>query len=284
MANKKGGLGKGLEALFADNAVDENTQAVTLKLTEIEPNAQQPRKHFDPEKLNELASSIAEHGILQPILVSPLANGRYQLIAGERRWRAARIARLDEVPVVIKDLTEKEKKEIALIENLQREDLNPIETAQGIQVLIDEYGLTQDQAAQRVGCSRPAVANALRLLNLPPSVIELTRLGKISAGHARALLAFKDDETIEEMAREIIEKDLSVRALEKMAKTSEKKSQKRVQKAARRDSYYDEVEIALSETLGRRVRVVTGVGKGTLEIEFYDKEDLKALANSFKGD
>ena len=284
MANKKGGLGKGLEALFADNAVDENTQAVTLKLTEIEPNAQQPRKHFDPEKLNELASSIAEHGILQPILVSPLANGRYQLIAGERRWRAARIARLDEVPVVIKDLTEKEKKEIALIENLQREDLNPIETAQGIQVLIDEYGLTQDQAAQRVGCSRPAVANALRLLNLPPSVIELTRLGKISAGHARALGAFKDDETIEEMAREIIEKDLSVRALEKMAKTSEKKSQKRVQKAARRDSYYDEVEIALSETLGRRVRVVTGVGKGTLEIEFYDKEDLKALANSFKGD
>lgn len=284
MANKKGGLGKGLEALFADNAVDENTQAVTLKLTEIEPNAQQPRKHFDPEKLNELASSIAEHGILQPILVSPLANGRYQLIAGERRWRAARIARLDEVPVVIRDLTEKEKKEIALIENLQREDLNPIETAQGIQVLIDEYGLTQDQAAQRVGCSRPAVANALRLLNLPPSVIELTRLGKISAGHARALLAFKDDETIEEMAREIIEKDLSVRALEKMAKTSEKKSQKRVQKAARRDSYYDEVEIALSETLGRRVRVVTGVGKGTLEIEFYDKEDLKALANSFKGD
>lgn len=284
MANKKGGLGKGLEALFADNAVDENTQAVTLKLTEIEPNAQQPRKHFDPEKLNELASSIAEHGILQPILVSPLANGRYQLIAGERRWRAARIARLDEVPVVIKDLTEKEKKEIALIENLQREDLNPIETAQGIQVLIDEYGLTQDQAAQRVGCSRPAVANALRLLNLPPSVIELTRLGKISAGHARALLAFKDDETIEEMAREIIEKDLSVRALEKMAKTSEKKSQKRVQKTARRDSYYDEVEIALSETLGRRVRVVTGVGKGTLEIEFYDKEDLKALANSFKGD
>ena len=284
MANKKGGLGKGLEALFADNAVDENTQAVTLKLTEIEPNAQQPRKHFDPEKLNELASSIAEHGILQPILVSPLANGRYQLIAGERRWRAARIARLDEVPVVIKDLTEKEKKEIALIENLQREDLNPIETAQGIQVLIDEYGLTQDQAAQRVGCSRPAVANALRLLNLPPSVIELTRLGKISAGHARALLAFKDDETIEEMAREIIEKDLSVRALEKMAKTSEKKSQKRVQKAAGRDSYYDEVEIALSETLGRRVRVVTGVGKGTLEIEFYDKEDLKALANSFKGD
>ena len=162
--------------------------------------------------------------------------------------------------------------------------LYPIETAQGIQVLIDEYGLTQDQAAQRVGCSRPAVANALRLLNLPPSVIELTRLGKISAGHARALLAFKDDETIEEMAREIIEKDLSVRALEKMAKTSEKKSQKRVQKAARRDSYYDEVEIALSETLGRRVRVVTGVGKGTLEIEFYDKEDLKALANSFKGD
>lgn len=286
MAAKKGGLGKGLDALFADNGTEEfESTPVTLKLTEIEPNSEQPRKYFDEEKLQELAASIAEHGVLQPMLVSPLANGRYQLVAGERRWRASRLAGVTEVPVVIKELTEREKKEIALIENLQREDLNPIETAMGIQVLIDEYNLTQEQAAQRVGCSRPAIANSLRLLNLPKEVIELTRDGKISAGHARALLAFDDEKTIVELAKQIVAGDITVREIEKMAKRGDKKSQiVKKTKKSRRDAYYDEVEIALSEVLGRRVKVLTGSGKGTLEIEFYDKEDLKNLANSFKGE
>ncbi len=282
MAKNKGGLGKGLDALFADNstAFGADDEVQTLRLTEIEPNPDQPRKLFDEDKLMELAKSIEEHGLLQPILVSPLSNGRYQLVAGERRWRASRIAGLIEVPVVVRQLTEKEKKEIALIENLQREDLNPIETAYGIQALIDEYGLTQDQAAERIGCSRPAVANSLRLIHLPSEVKELTRKGKISAGHARALLAFKDKKKMIDAAKFIAENDVSVREVERMAKRSDKEGLPPVQtRTKKRDSFYDEVELALTEALGRKVKVFNGKGKGTLEIEYYNKEDLKEIAN-----
>ena len=289
MARQKGGLGKGLDALFADNnalfADDAPTQV--LKLTEIEPNPDQPRKLFDEDKLMELASSISEHGLIQPILVSPLSNGRYQLVAGERRWRASRIAGLVEVPVIVKQLSEKEKKEIALIENLQREDLNPIETAYGIQALIEEYGLTQDQAAERVGCSRPAIANSLRLINLPDEVKELTRKGKISAGHARALLAFKNEQKMIEAARFIAKHDVSVREVERMAKRSDKDGGGEILHITRkkkRDSFYDEVELSLTEALGRKVKVYNGKDKGTLEIEFYDKDDLKNIANAIKQD
>ena len=252
-----------------------------LKLSDIEPNPDQPRKLFDEEKLMELAKSISEHGLIQPILVSPLSNGRYQLVAGERRWRASRIAGLVEVPVIIKQLSEKEKKEIALIENLQREDLNPIETAYGIQALIEEYGLTQDQAAERVGCSRPAIANSLRLINLPKEVKELTRNGKISAGHARALLSFKDEEKMIEAAHFIAKNDVSVREVERMAKraASGEAAPLQTKRKKKRDAFFDEVELSLTETLGRKVKVYNSKEKGTLEIEFYNKEDLKSIAN-----
>ena len=288
MARPKGGLGKGLDALFADsNALfTDDAPTQTLKLTEIEPNPNQPRKLFDEDKLMELSASISEHGLIQPILVSPLSNGRYQLVAGERRWRASRIAGLVEVPVIVKQLSEKEKKEIALIENLQREDLNPIETAYGIQALIEEYGLTQDQAAERVGCSRPAIANSLRLINLPDEVKELTRKGKISAGHARALLAFKDEKKMIEAANFIAKNDVSVREVERMAKRSDKVGAEEMHRTRKkkRDSFFDEVELSLTEALGRKVKVYNGKDKGTLEIEFYDKDDLKNIANAIKQD
>ena len=215
MAAKKGGLGRGLDALFADNSIEEiaSTSAVKLKIMDIEPNRDQPRKIFDEDALAELADSIAKHGVIQPLLVRPMPDGSYQLVAGERRWRASRMAGLTEVPVVIK-----EAMALALIENLQREDLNAIEEAQGIKALMDTLSLTQDEAAERVGKSRPAVANALRLLKLPDSVIALVSDGKLSPGHARALLGFKDEQDIIETADLIIEKGLTVRDVEKLVK------------------------------------------------------------------
>lgn len=282
MPKTKGGLGKGLDALFADNSVEELSQnsAVKLKLTQIEPNREQPRKHFDEEALADLAESIQLHGVIQPLLVRPMSDGSYQLVAGERRWRASRLAGLTEVPVVIRELSDTETMELALIENLQREDLNPIEEAEGLQVLIETYGMTQEEAAKSVGCSRPSITNALRLLKLPREVREMTREGKISAGHARALLAFQDEQRLIETAKLIEEKEITVREIEKMAKSKEKiDNSRQSQQLKRRDSYYDEVELALSNTLGRKVRVITGKEKGTLEIEFYSKEDLAAIAN-----
>ena len=203
MAAKKGGLGRGLDALFADNSIEEiaSTSAVKLKIMDIEPNRDQPRKIFDEDALAELADSIAKHGVIQPLLVRPMPDGSYQLVAGERRWRASRMAGLTEVPVVIKELSDDEAMALALIENLQREDLNAIEEAQGIKALMDTLSLTQDEAAERVGKSRPAVANALRLLKLPDSVIALVSDGKLSPGHARALLGFKDEQDIIEKMR-----------------------------------------------------------------------------------
>lgn len=278
MANKKSGLGKGLDKLFLENSVDEMVATNVLPLSEIIPNKEQPRKTFDEGALQELADSITQHGVLQPLLVRPLPEGGYQLVAGERRWRASRLAGLKEVPVVVKDLSDVETMEIAIIENLQREDLNPIEEAEGLQTLIDRCGFTQDEVATSVGKSRPAIANSLRLLKLPPEVRDMTREGVISAGHARALLAFDNEAMIYEAAKQIVQQKLTVRDVERLAKMKEK-SAPVVKHAKRRDAFYDEVELSLSEALGRKVRVLNGRGKGTLEIEFYSMEDLKDIAN-----
>lgn len=279
MANKKSGLGKGLDKLFLENSVDEMVATNVLPLSEIVPNKEQPRKTFDEGALQELADSITQHGVLQPLLVRPLPGGGYQLVAGERRWRASRLAGLKEVPVVVKELSDVETMEIAIIENLQREDLNPIEEAEGLQALIDRCGFTQEDVATSVGKSRPAIANSLRLLRLPPEVRDMTREGTISAGHARALLAFENEAMIYEAAEQIVQHKLTVRDVERMAKMQEKSAAAVVKHKKRRDAFYDEVELSLSETMGRKVRVLNGRGKGTLEIEFYSMEDLKDIAN-----
>lgn len=278
-AKNKGGLGKGLDALWLDNSTEEEyAGTLMLKLHEIEPNKDQPRKTFDDDALEELSDSIAQHGVIQPLLVRPLPDGGYQIIAGERRWRAARMAGLEEVPVLVKEITESEIMELALVENLQREDLNPIEEAEGLQSLIENYGMTQDEAAQRVGKSRPAVANAMRLLLLPPTVLQFVREGQLSAGHARALLSLADDEKIKMLAAEIGEKGLSVRETERLVKFMLKDSAKKKKQEKKRETYFDEVELALSQSLGRTAKVHANKdGKGTIEIEFYSKEDLEKL-------
>ena len=282
MAAKKGGLGRGLNALFADNSVEENSSAsaVKLSLNEIEPNKDQPRKTFDEKALSELADSIAQHGVIQPLLVRPMPDGSYQLVAGERRWRAARRAGLSEVPVVIREMSDSEMMELALIENLQREDLNPIEEAEGLQQLIHTYGLTQETAAARVGRSRPAIANALRLLSLPTPILELTRDGKISAGHARALLSLNDEEKMVEIADQILKKEISVREVERLAKAAAKEKKQPENHPLRRDTFYDEVELALTNSLGRRIKVNLNKkeNRGTIEIEFFDQNDLTDLS------
>ena len=278
MAKKQSGLGKGLSALMMENAVDNMVATNTLSINEIIPNKDQPRKTFDEGALQELADSIIQHGVLQPLLVRPLPTGGYQLVAGERRWRASRIAGLKEVPVVIKELSDVETMEIAIIENLQREDLNPIEEAEGLQALIDRCGFTQEDVAVSVGKSRPAIANALRLLKLPPEVRDMTRNGDISAGHARALLAFDNDAMICEISQNIVKNNLTVRDVERLSKTKENINNVRPS-SRRRDSFYDEVELSLTEVLGRKVKVYNGRGKGTLEIEFYSVDDLNEIAN-----
>lgn len=276
---KKAALGKGLGALMLENTTEDMVATNTLPISEITPNKDQPRKTFDEAALDELADSIKQHGVLQPLLVRPLPNGGYQLVAGERRWRASRKAGLREVPVVVKELTDTETMEIAIIENLQREDLNPIEEAEGLQALIDKCGFTQEEVASSVGKSRPAIANSLRLLRLPEEVRELTRDGKISAGHARALISLDNDALIVEAAENVIKNKLTVRDVERLAKIQDKGKVVSQKRYKRRDSFYDEVELTLSEVLGRKVKVYNGKGKGTLEIEFYSQEDLKNIAN-----
>ncbi|MGN0519365.1 MAG: ParB/RepB/Spo0J family partition protein [Candidatus Fimenecus sp.] len=278
---KKGGLGKGVDALFFDNAVEEN--AVTLPIDEIEPNRAQPRKTFDETALAELADSIRVHGVLQPLLVRPSADGSYRLVAGERRYRAARMAGLTVVPVTVREMTDEEESVFALIENLQREDLNAIEEAEGLKQLIDTYGLTQEQAASRVGKSRTAVTNALRLLNLPESVTALVKDGKISMGHARALLSVEDEAELSRIADLIVQSGISVRETERLCKQAGKVRKAPERRKKSRDKFYDEVELALSETLGRTVKVFVGNGgRGTLEIEFFGTDDLKKLAQDFE--
>lgn len=279
MAKKQSGLGKGLGALMLENDTASMVSTSTLNINEIIPNKDQPRKTFDEAALQELADSIRQHGVLQPLLVRPLTTGGYQLVAGERRWRASRLAELKEVPVIIKELSDTEAMEIAIIENLQREDLNPIEEAEGLQALIDKCGFTQEDVAISVGKSRPAITNALRLLKLPEEVREMTKQGEISAGHARALLAFDNQPMMLECAKQIVSKKLTVRDVEKMAKRPLTQGSK-PKSSARRDSFYDEVELSLSEALGTKVKIYNGRSKGTLEIEFYTLEELKDIANA----
>lgn len=279
MAKKQSGLGKGLGALMLENNTDSMVSTDTLAVNDIIPNKEQPRKTFDEAALQELADSIKQHGVLQPLLVRPLTTGGYQLVAGERRWRASRLAELKEVPVIIKELSDTEAMEIAIIENLQREDLNPIEEAEGLQALIDKCGFTQEAVATSVGKSRPAITNALRLLRLPEEVRQMTKDGDISAGHARALLAFDNEPMMLECAKQIVDKKLTVRDVEKMAKRP-KTSKIKASSGKARDSFYDEVELALSDALGTKVKVYNGRNKGTLEIEFYTIDDLKNIANA----
>lgn len=278
MAAKKSGLGKGFDALFADNFVEESSASpVKLKIMDIEPNREQPRKLFEDSALAELADSIAQHGVIQPLLVRPLVDGSYQLVAGERRWRAARMAGLTEVPVVIKELSDSETVELAMVENLQREDLNPLEEALGYKYMMEKLSITQEEAAQKVGKSRPAVANALRLLNLPESVLNYVENKQISPGHARALLAFDNEAQMLEICKLIVKNGLSVRDIEKMAK--QKKAEPKVKAPKKRDNFFDEVELALGKSTGRKIKV--NETKKTIEIEFFDKDDLSAIAREF---
>lgn len=283
---KKGGLGKGLDALFMDNETVDSGGVVTLRLSQIEPNRDQPRKIFSEEALNELADSIREHGVLQPLLVRPLPGGSYQLVAGERRWRASRMAGLQEVPVVIREMDEEQAMEIALIENLQREDLNAIEEATGYKQLMERYGMTQEQVAKRVGKSRPAIANALRLLNLPPKVMDMVGEGEVSPGHARALLAFDDQDRIVEIAQKVKTGKYSVRDIERMAKNQDEKKEKAAKAPEEpawggKSAFLTEMEIAMSMEMGRKVRIIPNGEGGTLRIQFWDEEDLKSLAEKF---
>lgn len=274
-ATKKGGLGRGLEALFNENANDEKG-VVTLRLTEIEPNRNQPRTSFDEDALSELADSIEKHGLIQPIVVRPTSSGVYQIVAGERRWRACRMAGLQEVPVVIKELDDQKYFEVALIENLQREDLNAVEEAQGYRTLIDSYSLTQEQVAESVGKSRSAVTNALRLLNLDDDALKALKNGEITAGHARAILAAETQEIAANMLK-AAKAGASVRELEAMTK-SKPKTQKFTPPTAK-NNFYSEVEISLKNELGRKVDIKSkGKGKGTITLEFYSDEELAEFA------
>ncbi len=276
---KKGGLGKGLNALFEENQAIE-TAPVHVRLSEIEPNKNQPRKNFDQDAIDDLAESIRQYGLLQPLVVRPIATG-YQLVAGERRWRACRIAGLTEVPVTIRELTDAETAEIALVENLQREDLNPVEEAAGYQALMDEFSLTQEDVAERVGRSRSAVANAVRLLGLPKEILTMIESGKISAGHGRALLAFKNKDEQLKAAR-IASFGANVREIERLAKKTDAPTKVEKLTPPTTQPYFREVELALQERLGRPVKVSMKNGKGRLEIEFYNNDDLKNLALKFE--
>ena len=283
MAVKKSGLGRGFDAIFADNSVEDistGVSTVKVKLLDIEPNRDQPRKQFDEEALAELSDSIARHGVLQPLLVRPMPDGGYQLVAGERRWRASRMAGLTEVPVVIRDLTDSQVAELALVENLQRENLNPLEEANGYKELSEKFGYTQEKISEIIGKSRPAIGNALRLLALPEEIQEMVQEGSLSAGHGKALLTAEDEKLMLSLAKLVIEKELSVRETERLARNSVKDEPKG-KKAKKRNPYYDEAELALSDVLGRKVKITKSSKKGSLEIEFFDDEDLKKLLKIF---
>lgn len=292
MAGKKSGLGRGLNEIFMQNESEDQNSTVTLKISEIEPNRKQPRQEFEPEALNELSDSIAQHGVLQPLVVRPIFGGGYEIVAGERRFRAARMAGLTEVPVVIRELTDEQTMELALIENLQREDLSDLELAMGYQSLMKEYDMTQEQIAGTVNKSRSSVANTLRLMKLPDSVKTLLTNGDISSGHARAILGLPSDEIMEMVAREVIANNLSVRETEKRVQTineeGEDFTEKKVvvkEKVDRRPQYYREVELSLTESFGRKVSVnQKNKSSGTLVLEFYGEDDLKELLKRFKDD
>ena len=280
MAAQKG-LGKGLGALLGDfNDVPvEKSPYQLLPIYKVEPNKDQPRQDFDEEELQALADSISEHGVIQPLTVRGLPSGYYQIIAGERRWRAARLAGLRDIPAVIIEADDRKVMELALIENLQRQDLNPVEEALGYQTLITDHGLTQEEAAKRVGKSRPAVANALRLLNLCPPVLQMLREGKLSPGHARAILTLKTEKKQQEVAQKVFALDLSVRQAELLCKNIDKVPEKEPAPSFAVD-YVAECEKNLSKHLGRGVRIINGKRKGKFELEFYGQDDLQTLLDA----
>lgn len=281
---KNSGLGKGLNALIPEISPEKEQQKEirTLKISQIQPNPDQPRKTFDTEKLQLLANSIEEHGIIQPIVVRKEENGFYTIIAGERRWRAARLAHLSEVPVVVKSFNDLAVAEVALIENLQREDLNPVEEARGYERLIKEFNLTQDDVSKKIGKSRPAITNSMRLLSLSPAVLKLLEQLEISSGHARALLGITDETEQEKLAFEIIEKDLSVRQVEKYVK--DRQSQKVTPPELKPFNVAkDELETSLSAALGTKVKITQKKNKkGKIEIEFYDSDSLQKIVELLK--
>ncbi len=281
MPKEKKGLGIGLDALFG---VDENeeTELQILPITKVEPRQDQPREIFDEQSMQELADSIAQYGLIQPITARRLDSGYYQIIAGERRWRAARLAGLTEVPVRVIEADDRRTAELALVENLQREDLNPIEEARGFRALIDEYGLTQEEAAKSVGRSRPAVANAMRLLSLCPAVLEMVEKQQLSAGHARALVPILDDKLQTTAAKEVVEKGLSVRQTEQLAARLLKEPKQPKPEEGIQVDYAAEVANRLSLSLGRKVKLIDGKKIGRIEIEFYGADDREALIEALE--
>lgn len=272
---KKRGLGKGLDAIFAENTDETTEGAVSVKISEIEPNRDQPRKEFDSEALSELADSISQHGVLQPLLLRPLLTGGYRIVAGERRWRAARMAGLTEVPAIIREMSDAEEMLFALIENLQREDLTPLEEARGYRTLIEAQDFTQEEVSKAVGKSRPTITNALRLLNLPEDIQGMLERGEITAGHARTLLSFKSQEDMR-LGAQKAKDGASVRELEALAKRLNEKKES-LPKTPRKNQYFEEAQLAVGEYLNRRVKVAGSKKKGTLQIEFYGEEDLQNL-------
>lgn len=280
MASNKG-LGKGLGALLGDFSEEplEQSGYRTLPIYKVEPNPDQPRQDFDEEELQTLADSIAVHGVIQPLTVRELPSGYYQIIAGERRWRAARLANLSEIPAIIIEADDKKAMELALIENLQRQDLNPVEEAMGYRTLMEDHGLTQEDAAKRVGKSRPAVANALRLLSLSEPLLEKVKTGELTPGHARAVLTLKTEKKQQEAAQKIISLGLSVRQAETLCKNMAKEKEVQPQPVLKVD-YVAECEKQLSKHLGRGVKIVNGKRKGRFELEFYGQEDLQTLLDA----
>lgn len=268
-------LGKSFDSIFDDNSFDDDENVSTLKLTDIEPNKDQPRKSFDIESLKTLADSIRLNGVIQPLLVRSLPDGTYQIVAGERRWRAAKMAGLIEVPVFVKELTDQQTQQIALIENLQRENLNPIEEALGYKELIEKYDMTHEEVAKVVGKARASISNSLRLLELPQAIRELVEAKDLSTGHAKVLLSVKDNKNVVDLAFKAATKEVSVRELERMVKNLDKPEKQEKPK----DSFYTEAEISLSAALGTAVRVVPGKKKNVLEIDFFSNEELSDIIN-----
>ncbi len=281
---EKKGLGAGLDVLFGANDFDETEgELLTLPISKVEPRKEQPREYFDEQALAELADSIAQYGLIQPITVRKLDSGYYQIVAGERRWRASRLAGLDEVPVRVIEADDRLTAELALVENLQREGLNPIEEAKGYRTLIEAHGLTQDEVAKSVGRSRPAVTNALRLLSLSPKVLEMVEKGELSAGHARALLTVSEADKQLDAANEVIRKSYSVRKTEQLASRLSKEAKSEPSKATGISvDYAAEVSEQLSKLLGRRVKLTDGKKTGRIELEFYGADDREALINALK--
>lgn len=273
---KRGVLNQRFNSIFDDNSFDEDDESVsTLKLTDIEPNKSQPRKNFDVTALNTLADSIRQNGVIQPLLVRSMPDGTYQIVAGERRWRAAKMAGLTEVPVLVKELTDLQAQQIALIENLQRENLNPIEEANGYKELMDKFGMTQEEVARVVGKARSSIANSLRLLNLPPIIAEMVSNNELSTGHCKVLLGVSETKDMVELAHKAAGKDVSVREMERMVKALDKKEKPEKKK----DTFYMEAEISLAKALETNVSIIPGKKKSTIQIEFYNDEDLTDIVN-----